>query len=242
MSEDKIRYDILASEALRGIIRTVLQRVQKRGLPGEHHFFINFDTCAPGVIMSKRLKEKYPVDMIIVLQHKFWDLMVFDDRFEVKLAFNNVPERLVIPFAAIKSFADPSVQFGFNPNLFAPTGAEDGDILDVPDIPSSGHCGSRHRFTVERNALPRPVPIGTADRAVAGDGVDAEPSIRQEEDASTGIRQGRRARPVPEEIGWIGTRPGALACPSLSNPAQVPECFGLRAGSTTSASASLLSG
>ena len=103
MSEDKIRYDILASEALRGIIRTVLQRVQKRGLPGDHHFYINFDTTAPGVILSKRLKDKYPLDMTIVLQHKFWDLMVFEDRFEVKLSFNNVPERLVIPFAAIKS-------------------------------------------------------------------------------------------------------------------------------------------
>ena len=179
MSEDTIRYDILASEALRGIIRTVLQRVQKRGLPGEHHFFINFDTCAPGVIMSKRLKEKYPVEMIIVLQHKFWDLMVFDDRFEVKLSFNNVPERLVIPFAAIKSFADPSVQFGFNPNLFAPTGADDTDIPDVLDIAAPAPVAP-----TERTALPRPLPTGMADRAVAGDVADAEPSIRQEEDAN----------------------------------------------------------
>jgi hypothetical protein len=173
MSEDKIRYDILASEALRGIIRTVLQRVQKRGLPGDHHFFINFDTCALGVIMSKRLKDKYPVDMIIVLQHKFWDLMVFDDRFEVKLTFNNIPERLVIPFAAIKSFADPSVQFGFNPNLFAPAGAEDGDAVADPSITPAA--------PVDRTALPRPVLAAQADRALAGGDPEPEEDVGQDE-------------------------------------------------------------
>ena len=81
-----------------------MQRVQKRGLPGEHHFYINFDTCAAGTILSKRLKAQYPEEMTIVLQHKFWDLLVYDDRFEVKLSFNNVPERLVIPYSSIKSF------------------------------------------------------------------------------------------------------------------------------------------
>ena len=124
MSEDHIRYDILASEALRGIIRTVLQRVQKRrSLPGDHHFYITFDTTAPGTIISKRLKEQYPEEMTIVLQYQFWDLMVYDDRFEVKLSFNAVPERLIVPFAAIKSFVDPSVSFGFSPNVFASSAA-----------------------------------------------------------------------------------------------------------------------
>jgi hypothetical protein len=173
MSEDKIRYDILASEALRGIIRTVLQRVQKRGLPGDHHFFVNFDTTAAGVILSKRLKEKYPVDMTIVLQHKFWDLMVFDDRFEVKLAFNGVPERLVIPFAAIKSFVDPSVQFGFNPNLFAPAVADGVEVSEAP-MPTAGGP-----TPIERTALPRPAV--QADRALASNPAASEPDIRQEE-------------------------------------------------------------
>lgn len=122
MSEDEIRYDILLSEAFRGIIHTVLQRAQKRGLPGEHHFYINFSTGTPGVNLSKRLREQYPEEMTIVLQHKFWDLLVYEDRFEVKLTFNNVPERLVVPFASIKSFMDPSVEFGFNPNPFATSG------------------------------------------------------------------------------------------------------------------------
>jgi hypothetical protein len=177
MSEGKIRYDILASEALRGIIRTVLQRVQKRGLPGDHHFFINFDTCAAGVILSKRLKDRYPVDMTIVLQHKFWDLMVFDDRFEVKLTFANVPERLVIPFAAIKSFVDPSVQFGFNPNLFAPAGSEEPDPQDLTATPTAPVAMGPG----ERAALPRPVPAGQADRAVASGNAAADHSIQQEE-------------------------------------------------------------
>lgn len=152
MPEDLIRYDVLTSEALRGIIRTVLLRVQKRGLPGEHHFFVNFSTTAPGVIVSKRLKEQYPDEMTIVLQHKFWDLMVHDDRFEVRLSFNNVPERLVIPYAAIKNFVDPSVPYGLNPNQFAPAegahratpplidnGAETLDSETPVSAPSSLH-------------------------------------------------------------------------------------------------------
>jgi hypothetical protein len=132
MSEDKIRYDILVREALRGIVRTVLQRVQKRGLPGNHHFYISFDTSAPGTVLSSRLKAQYPDEMLIVLQHKFWDLMVYDDRFEVKLTFNGVPERLVIPFAAVNNFADPSVQFGFQPNRLVPVGSADA-VTDDPE-------------------------------------------------------------------------------------------------------------
>jgi hypothetical protein len=120
MSDDKIEYDVLALEAMRGVIRTVLQRVQKRGMPGEHHFYISFSTSAPGVLISKRLKDRYPDEMTIVIQHQFWDLQVSDDRFEVKLSFNNVPERLVVPFSAIRRFHDPSVDFGFNLLVFDP--------------------------------------------------------------------------------------------------------------------------
>jgi hypothetical protein len=100
-----------------------MQRVQKRGLPGDHHFYITFDTTAPGAILSKRLKDQYPEEMTVVLQYQFWDMLVYDDRFEVKLSFNTIPERLVVPFAAIKSFVDPSVPFGFSPTLFAPAAA-----------------------------------------------------------------------------------------------------------------------
>lgn len=118
MSDDRIQYDLLALDAMRGVIRAVLQRVQRRGIPGDHHFYISFHTHAPGVQISKRLKDRYPEEMTIVIQHQFWDLQVNEDRFEVKLSFNNVPERLVIPFAAIRRFHDPSVDFGFNLQVF----------------------------------------------------------------------------------------------------------------------------
>ena len=112
MPTDYIRYDILTQEALRGVVRTVLMDVAAKGLPGEHHFFINIDTRAEGVKISPRLSARYPEEMTIVLQHQFWDLTVQDDVFEVGLSFNGIPERLVVPFAAIKGFFDPSVQFG----------------------------------------------------------------------------------------------------------------------------------
>jgi hypothetical protein len=112
MAEDEIRYDLLTQDALRGVVRQVLARVQRDGLPGEHHLYIAFDTSAEGVSISKRLKEQYPEEMTVVLQYQFWDLQVTNDRFEVKLSFSNVPERLVVPFGAVKAFYDPSAQFG----------------------------------------------------------------------------------------------------------------------------------
>jgi hypothetical protein len=111
-SGPSIDYAKLQQEAMRGVVRAVLQRIVKTGLPGEHHFYISFLTQAPGVILSKRLKEKYPTEMTIVLQHRFWDLIISDDRFEVKLTFDGIPERLVVPFAALKVFIDPSVRYG----------------------------------------------------------------------------------------------------------------------------------
>ena len=113
MPTDHIRYDILAQEALRGVVRTVLADAAEKGLPGEHHFKITFATKAPGVRLSERMRAQYPEAMTVVLQHQFWDLVVGDDAFEVGLSFGGVPERLVVPFAAITAFFDPAVQFGF---------------------------------------------------------------------------------------------------------------------------------
>ena len=107
-----MRYDLLAQEALRGVVRSSLRKVVKTGLPGEHHFYIAFDTRYPGVRLSERIDKKYPREMTIVLQHQYWNLQVRDDEFEVELSFDNIPERLVIPFNAIKGFLDPYVQFG----------------------------------------------------------------------------------------------------------------------------------
>ncbi|WP_306142948.1 SspB family protein [Roseibium sp. MMSF_3412] len=121
MSEDLLRYDILIQDALRGAVKKILAEVGRTGLPGEHHFYIAFDTNAPGVRISQRLKERYPQEMTIVLQHQFWDLAIGEHAFEVGLSFGGVPEKLLVPFSAIKGFFDPSVQFAleFDPGKTA---------------------------------------------------------------------------------------------------------------------------
>jgi hypothetical protein len=112
MATDHIRYDVLARDALRGVLRRVLSDAAEHGLPGDHHFFITFVSNAEGVKISQRLLAQYPEEMTIILQHQFWDLVVFEDRFEIGLSFGGIPERLVVPFRAIKNFFDPSVKFG----------------------------------------------------------------------------------------------------------------------------------
>ena len=113
MPDHHIRYDLLAQQALRGVVRTVLADVAKKGLPGEHHFKITFNTTAPGVRLSDRLRAQYPETMTIILQHQFWDLAVGDSGFEVGLSFGGIGERPEVPFDAIVAFYDPAVQFGF---------------------------------------------------------------------------------------------------------------------------------
>ena len=124
MAEDHMRYDILAQEALRGVVRKVLSEVAKTGLPGEHHFFISFVTRAPGVRLSEKLLGQYDKEMTIVIQNQFWDLKVTETGFEVGLSFDGIPELLVIPFAAVKGFFDPSVQFGLQFDPATAPGAE----------------------------------------------------------------------------------------------------------------------
>jgi uncharacterized protein len=126
-SELTIDYEALHQTAMRSLVRSVLIQISKTGLPGEHHFYIAFNTSAPGAIVSKRLKEKYPDEMTIVLQHRFWELIVLDDRFEVKLTFDGIPERLIVPYTAIKVFFDPSVPYGLQ--------FEDPDAADVGRSP-----------------------------------------------------------------------------------------------------------
>ena len=109
---DQIRYDLLTQQALRGVVRSVLADAAKKGLPGDHHFFITFDTHADGVRMSERLRAQYPEEMTVILQHQFWDLTVTEQAFDVGLSFGGITERLSIPFDAITAFVDPSVQFG----------------------------------------------------------------------------------------------------------------------------------
>ena len=112
MPQDLMRYDLMAQKALRGVVRLALERIARSGLPGDHHFYISFDTQAPGVKMSDRLRQEYTEEMTIVLQHQYWGLEIRDDDFQVELSFNDRPEKIVIPYVSIKGFFDPSVQFG----------------------------------------------------------------------------------------------------------------------------------
>jgi hypothetical protein len=111
-NQDKLHYDRMMENALRGVVREALETVAAAGLPGEHHFYVTFRTEHAGVDMPARLRQRHPEEMTIVLQHQYWDLKVEAERFQVTLSFDRVHERLVIPFAAITAFVDPSVQFG----------------------------------------------------------------------------------------------------------------------------------
>ncbi|MCB1481775.1 MAG: hypothetical protein KDJ55_07370 [Rhodobiaceae bacterium] len=148
MAKDYIRYDLLAQEALRGVVRQVLTSAAQQGLPGDHHFYISIDTTAPGVIISDRLRGDYPSEMTVILQHQFWDLEVDDAGFSVTLSFGGNPERLIIPYDAIKGFFDPSVQFGLEfvtdedaaeetPAADLPLAAAEAEDAAVPETPDS---------------------------------------------------------------------------------------------------------
>lgn len=109
-----IPYDAIVQEALRAVVGRVLGEIVAGGseLPGNHHFYITFKTHASGVSIPKSLRERFPDEMTIVLQNKFWDLKVEDDQFSVGLSFNQVPATLVVPYGAITQFVDPAVDFG----------------------------------------------------------------------------------------------------------------------------------
>ena len=144
MAEDHMRYDILAQEALRGVVRKVLAEVSRTGLPGEHHFFISFATRAPGTRISEELLKQYDKEMTIVLQNQYWDLKVTESAFEVGLSFNGQPEMLHIPFAAIKSFFDPSVQFAlqFDPATAPDEREADESAADAATVAASGETAT----------------------------------------------------------------------------------------------------
>ena len=139
MSEDIVRYDILVQNALRGVIRKVLSEVEKTGLPGNHHFFITFVTTAPGVRISNRIREQYPEQMTIVLQHQFWDLEVGETGFGIGLSFSDVPEKLYVPYAAVRGFYDPSVNFELEFDVAEAEADDDGEPGVEPEgAPAEG--------------------------------------------------------------------------------------------------------
>jgi len=168
MPVDHIRYDILVQEALRGMVRDVLAEAAKnKGMPGEHHFFITFDTTGEDVRLSPRLRAQYPEEMTVVLQHQFWDLKVTDEAFEVGLSFGGVAERLLVPFDAIKAFADPSVQFTLQFESLAETPDEGVDEAETEtDKPPAGKRQTPRRQEPGRPSVPAsPLPAAAAPEA-----------------------------------------------------------------------------
>jgi uncharacterized protein len=170
MSVDHIRYDLLTQEALRSVLRRVLQDAALSGLPGDHHFYISFNTGAPGVRLSKRLRAQYPEEMTIVLQHQFRNLTVNEQAFEVGLSFSGVNEHLVVPFDAIKRFFDPSVQFGLQ---FETVGAtEEAAGKDAAPAPASAEKAPAKPLPVSKRAAPAQVaaePAAKPEQAPEGD-------------------------------------------------------------------------
>jgi uncharacterized protein len=158
MPEDHIRYDLLAQTALRGVVRTVLADAAKKGLPGEHHFRITFNTTAPGVRLSDRMRARYPADMTIVLQHQFWDLAVNEQAFEVGLSFGGIGERVVVPFDAITGFYDPAVQFGIQFEIVE-------SAADAPAAPATPAALEKPQADADKSqSLPAP-PSAAPDKA-----------------------------------------------------------------------------
>lgn len=168
MPKDMIRYDVLAQEAFRGLVKKVLTEVAHAGLPGEHHFYIIFDTRAPGVRISSRLKERYPDEMTIVIQHQYWELLVNETSFEIGLSFSGVPEKLVVPFASIRGFFDPSVEFAVQ----FPLVDESGNAADMPEEgplkaigPASGEVKLAPRPAAAKGPATKPAQPAEAAKA-----------------------------------------------------------------------------
>ena len=201
MPVDHIRYDLLTQQALRAVVRRVLADVAKVGsLPGEHHFYVTFDTRAAGVKMSPRLREQYPEDMTIVLQHQFWDLIVTDSYFEVGLSFNGISERLHVPLEAIKGFFDPSVQFGLQFEIAADLDAAPKEIAEKPAEEAKPAKPRRRPVEAEPEAPAAIGPATPAKLAPAKEPTKAEPA----KDPAKAEKKDEPAKPA-----LVGAKDGA---------------------------------
>lgn len=171
MSGEGLRYDRMVEDALRSVVRRALVHVAERGLPGSHHFYITFRTDHRDSEIPQVLRERYPGEMTIVLQHQFWGLEVDDDKFCVTLSFADVPHRLVVPFSAVTAFADPSVRFGLQFDVESAEPPADTD---------------------KESAAPRsgPTPVETAPRETA--------APREAATRETGAREAGPAKDEPK--------------------------------------------
>jgi len=142
MVHETIDYPGMIDSAMRHVVREALIHVDKFGLPGDHHFFISFQTNYPGVSISPQLKARYPEEITIVVQHQFWDLKITDKQFSIMLSFNNIPEKLVVPFDALTAFADPSIKFGLQFHGKRPANLQMNEKEEPVACPVTGRNGT----------------------------------------------------------------------------------------------------
>ena len=189
MPTDYIRYDLLVQDALRSVVRKVLTEASKVGLQGDHHFNISFKTQAAGVVIPAQMRQRYPDEMAIILQHEFWDLQVGPDAFEVSLNFSRKPERLTIPFDAITGFSDPSVPFGFKlePRLSAEAAAA---------VAAAESATAKPEATPKSEVTPLAKPARLAPAPKPAKAVDAKPADADKAEASEETKS--EAKPRPE--------------------------------------------
>ena len=179
MTEDAFPYDSWVSDALQGVLRTALSHLQRHGFSGDHHFYINFDTTAPQVRIPGFLRAQYPEEITIVLQHQFDDLVIEVDFFEVTLSFSGQKQRLHIPFDAVKSFADPSVNFGLQIGVVAAAEIQpSGETAPEANIEGStwraGSIGEIDRAELDMPASSSAEEATPSDNDEAGVGGEAE--------------------------------------------------------------------
>jgi hypothetical protein len=159
---DLIGYDALQQEALRGVVRAALKQAAAKGLPAEHHFFVTFKTAAAGVSGPKELLDQYPEEMMIVIQHQYWDLAPGETFFSVTLKFGGQPRSLSVPYAAITQFWDPSVDFRLR---FTPIEGAPPRPAALPAPPAA--------------AAPRPTPVATEDKPADGPNIVSLDTFRK---------------------------------------------------------------
>jgi len=140
MTDDPLQYDRLVERALKNVVREALLHVSEHGLPGSHHLYVTFRTDHPDATVPDELRARYPEEMTIVLQYQFWDLIIGEDEFEVTLSFNDRQQRLVVPFAAVNAFADPSVNFALQFQPAEATAASD-DAAAAPEEADGAAAG-----------------------------------------------------------------------------------------------------
>ena len=152
MTQDFLEYPKMVERAMRGVVREALDVAVEGGLPGLHHFYITFRTKDPNVVLADRLLAQFPDEMTIVMEHQYWDLLVDDDKFSITLSFSGSPETLVIPYAAISAFVDPSVKFGLQ--FDANTDAADKAHPQEPEDPVNPNNGPAPDSEDESSDLP----------------------------------------------------------------------------------------